>query len=347
MDLVENIYKPLGIRYIFHKGVPLIARSDSSPESSSLEGMNLLKKFRLLTSLYNDYEFFIFNGYNTSEFLYFFTRNLLTGGKKIIAVESDTKLNPRSGLKAFIKKTYLSFLFSRPFLFGFAGGNHTHKELFRHYGMAEERIFLLPMMVDNAKFRFRGERASHPFVFLFVGRMIPLKNIELLVTAFLGNFENDPHTRLRIVGGGELFEPLKKKYGHHENIDFLGPRHGKELVETYHTSHVLVLPSDREQWGLVVNEALAAGLPVIASDRVGAIYDLIENRGTGFVFDPQKEGDLAEKMKTIRENRELYKKMGANAAQLMEKEWNYTLYRNNLLDALKKGAKRVLKREKA
>jgi len=83
-----------------------------------------------------------------------------------------------------------------------------------------------------------------------------------------------------------------------------------------------------------VNEALAAGLPVLASNRVGAIYDLVENRDTGFIFDPQKPEELTGLMRKLFEDRELYRRQSSNAAKLMKEYWNYDLYRKSLEDAV-------------
>ena len=87
------------------------------------------------------------------------------------------------------------------------------------------------------------------------------------------------------VGDGELRSELEHKaseLGLSEQVFFLGFRNQTELPAIYGACDVLVLPSDFEPWGLVVNEAMACGMAVIASDQVGAVPDLVE--GVGRVF---------------------------------------------------------------
>lgn len=342
IDLIEKIHKMEHIDFIFLYN-DSHAKSENGQEIVSLSQMPFFQQIKYVFHTFNRYDLIIFNGYDKWQFILLFLLNIISPKKTILAIESDTKFRKRTGLKGFLKKLYLIPIFTNKYILGFPGGTYSHKDLFRNYGMKEENIFLMPMMVNNEKFYKDGTRNDEPFTFLFVGRMIPLKQIEFLIHSFLRNFQNDTDARLKIVGGGELFEPLKSKYGHHANIEFTGPKYGSDLVREYHSSHVLVLPSDKEQWGLVVNEAMAAGLPVIASDQVGAIFDLIIGKETGMIFSLEKENDLADKMKKIYEDRLLYKLLGNNAQKLMKEHWNYNLYRSSLQKAVNR-AKQLLKK---
>jgi glycosyltransferase involved in cell wall biosynthesis len=104
--------------------------------------------------------------------------------------------------------------------------------------------------------------------FIFVGRLIPIKNLELLINVF----NSLPQLKLTIVGFGELEMHLKSLAN--ENIVFTGAIANKDLSEVYQQQDVFILPSKSETWGLVVEEALNNGLPVIVSDRVGCGADL-------------------------------------------------------------------------
>jgi glycosyltransferase involved in cell wall biosynthesis len=75
-------------------------------------------------------------------------------------------------------------------------------------------------------------------------------------------------------------------------VRFAGLRSTAEILPYYAFAHAFVLPSRREPWGLVVNEALAAGLPVIVSNRCGCAADLVAQGVNGFVFDPDREEEL-------------------------------------------------------
>jgi glycosyltransferase involved in cell wall biosynthesis len=79
---------------------------------------------------------------------------------------------------------------------------------------------------------------------------------------------------------------------------------------------------------------MAARLPVIVSDQVGAAHDLVEGKETGFVFKWNDVDDLQRKMCAMYENRDMCKRFATNASKLMHEYWNYDLYRNCLVDFL-------------
>lgn len=113
--------------------------------------------------------------------------------------------------------------------------------------------------------------------FLYVGRFVEVKNLRLLVETF----NKLPHLKLMMAGYGELEPDLKNLAK--ENIKFLGPVKNCDLWKIYRKADVFILPSISETWGLVVEEALNNGLPVIVSDKVGCREDLVTSE-TGIVF---------------------------------------------------------------
>ncbi len=336
LDLIKNVHKQLSIDYIFLNDKVIIAKSNEQTPVRTMNRLSLIEKVLFLIKVSATYRLIVFNGYNHWEFVFLFFLNMLKGQKLYLAIESDTQAKEDSGWRKKAKRIFLKMFFYNSKVLGFSGGNFIHKQLFRQYGMNEERIFLMPMMVNNKKFEFKDrKKKDSPFTFLYVGRIIPHKNVELLIKIFLNTFSSSEDVKLKIVGTGKSLEELRKKYSKSPNISFEGAKFGQDLVDSYHTSNVLVIPSLYEPWGLVVNEALSAGLPVLASNRVGAIYDLIENRDTGFIFDPDKSEELKVLMRKIFEDGDLYKRQSSNAAKLMKEYWNYELYRKNLEDAVK------------
>jgi glycosyltransferase involved in cell wall biosynthesis len=112
--------------------------------------------------------------------------------------------------------------------------------------------------------------------FLFVGRLIARKRPVEVVQAFGLARARLAAATMTIVGDGPLMSEVRaaaRLVG--RSVRVLGRREGTELQRTYRECDVLVLPAKREVWGLVVNEALAHGLYVIASDQVGSAYDLV------------------------------------------------------------------------
>ncbi len=336
LDLIKNVYEPLSIDYIFINEKAKIAKSDESFPIKTINQLSFGEKIRFLRKIAASNRLIIFNGYNHWEFVFLFLLNILKNQRFYLAIESDTQAKEDLGWRKKIKRLFLKTIFASRNVLGFSGGSFVHKQLFRQYGMNEERIFLMPMMVNNEKFEYsKKKRKRSPFTFLYVGRIIPHKNVEMLIKSFIEAFGGSEDVELKIVGTGESFEGLHKKYSVNRNISFEGPKFGQDLVDAYHTSNVLVIPSLYEPWGLVVNEALSAGLPVLASNRVGAVYDLIENRDTGFIFDPEKPEELKMLMQKMFEDEDLYEKHSSNAAKLMKEYWNYGLYRKNLEEAVK------------
>jgi glycosyltransferase involved in cell wall biosynthesis len=169
-------------------------------------------------------------------------------------------------------------------------------------GSREGRRFACPHFVDNAFFAsraaaLRSQRAelrarwgipAEAFCFLFAGKLQAKKHPLDLLEA-LGRVVADPKApplHLLVVGSGEL-EPACREMVRRcaLPVSFSGFLNQGEIPAAYAACDALVLPSDRgETWGLVVNEAMACGLPAIVSDQVGCAEDLVEPNQTGAVF---------------------------------------------------------------
>jgi len=166
--------------------------------------------------------------------------------------------------------------------------------------MPRERIALGYDVVDNDYFT-RGADAirTDPTArqrlglpenyFLASARFVPKKNLLGLVDAFALYRKRGGNWNLVIVGDGLLRPELESRVDHfgiHEFVHLAGFRQYDELPAYYGLASAFVLPSTIEQWGLVVNEAMAAGLPVIVSDVCGCAPDLVVDGETGFVVPP-------------------------------------------------------------
>jgi glycosyltransferase involved in cell wall biosynthesis len=118
--------------------------------------------------------------------------------------------------------------------------------------------------------------------FLFVGRLVALKQLPRLLDAFAMVRAEHPAATLTIVGDGPMRAELEARAGESgSGVTFAGWAEGDALSSTLREHDVLVLPSEREVWGLVVNEALAHGLYVIATDAVGSAHDLLATPAVG------------------------------------------------------------------
>jgi len=149
--------------------------------------------------------------------------------------------------------------------------------------------FNLPYFSDLQRFQTpaRAEKAER--VFLFSGSLIARKGVDLLVSAFLRLAREIPNVRLRIVGAGEL-------QAVNDRVEFVGFRDWHELPVEYAAADVLCVPSRYDGWGLVVPEGLASGLPVIATDRMGAALEFIETGRNGWLIPAGNEDALFDAM---------------------------------------------------
>lgn len=170
-------------------------------------------------------------------------------------------------------------------------------EFFIKYGATAGQLYRVPYWPDFDAFsgvdvdrleRFRqkygldGQRRR----LMYSGRLIPVKRVDLLIDAFAAIAADRPNWDLLIVGDGVLREELHRRVPDalRNRVTWTGFIEGRELVVAYHAADVLVLPSDREPWALVVDEAMAAGLTVVASDVVGAAHELIVDGESGRMF---------------------------------------------------------------
>lgn len=329
LELIRNIYEPRGVKYVFMYASSLAADQEIGDGRIVLSRLSFIERVRYFWDKLEKFDIFVLNGYTGNIPMLFIALNMLFF-RKPFGIESDTELIiPKNSIKRFIKAIYLKFLFSRKYCFGLAGGNYGHKELFRHYGMAESHIFLAPMVVNNALYEksvclFNRERKD-TFHFGYLGRLVKIKQVDKIIEAFRLIFCGNSNVELIVVGEGcerrrleEAAEALP--------VRFEGALFGDAKIEMLHKIDCLVLYSSYEPWGLVVNEALASGVPVILSDKVGARRDLVEAvPSTGMVAKWDDITDLAEKMRTMMADVTFWSECKNNALCRM-KEWSYSLY---------------------
>jgi glycosyltransferase involved in cell wall biosynthesis len=231
-----------------------------------------------------------------------------------VLYRGDTNLgNSRTGLKKIVwaARTWLLLrLFS-----GYLCVGERTREYLRAFGLPPSRIFDAPHFVDNeffaelaAPFQTSSGRvaareyfglSAHDFVVLFVGKLEPKKRpLDLFrAVANLGQ-----GVSLLVVGSGELEEALREEaQASAIKVSWAGFLNQTELGRAYAAANCLVLPSDwGETWGLVVNEALATGLPCVVSDRVGCAPDLIVPNVTGDIVPVGDPDSLARALDSVR-----------------------------------------------
>lgn len=180
--------------------------------------------------------------------------------------------------------------------------------------------------------------ASAP-IFLYVGRLAQEKGIDLLIYAFAQIIKDIPAARLRLIGTGPLGEELKalaQTLSVADKMEFVGALSGDDLYPNYLAATALILPSLSEPWGLVVNEALHFGCPVIVSDRCGCVPELVNNSACGIVFGA---GSIAQLEKSLIKAPELWSDQFKVAQACLDQVSSYTLKNAGL--AILAGAEKI------
>jgi glycosyltransferase involved in cell wall biosynthesis len=160
------------------------------------------------------------------------------------------------------------------------------------------------------------------YLLLYVGRLAVEKGVDVLIEAVRGISKVRPDIGLLIVGEGPERKWLEKQAKNLSQVFFLGFHDWNLLPRFYAAADLLVLPSKHEQWGLVVNEAMASGLPVIATRKVGAAQDLIIEGQSGYVVPENDAEAMASAIDRACQSEERLRTMGEGAQQLIA-SWNY------------------------
>ncbi len=265
---------------------------------------------------------------------------------------TDTKRDssPRVGWKEAVKRRIV-----QQFDAALCGGI-PHRSYLEELGMLPDRIFDGCDVVDNEYFeqgadkvrqapdRYRpvvGLGSGQPF-FLASARFIKRKNINGLLRAYasyrLGlkcRGEAEHPWGLVILGGGaerDALESVVRSEGI-QGVCFAGFRQIDQLPVYYGLAGAFIHPALQDEWGLVVNEAMAAGLPVIVSNRCGCAPDLVLENKNGFTFDPQDVGKLAHLMTLFSSGRVDARAMGVASREHI-KGWGLERFVHGLWGSL-------------
>lgn len=213
-------------------------------------------------------------------------------------------------------------------------GGTPHVDYLTNLGMPKERIFTGYDTVDNACFtdgaeqarqdakRLRSELSLPQHYFMTTSRFIEKKNIPCLLKAYsiYRRQTNSDAWGLVLLGDGQLRDDYFRccqELGLGQSVIFSGFKQYHELPIYYGLADAYIQASTTEQWGLVVNEAMACGLPVIVSERCGCAVDLVKDGCNGFTFDPYDVHALAGLMCKLSENESMRETMGKESLNII------------------------------
>jgi glycosyltransferase involved in cell wall biosynthesis len=240
----------------------------------------------------------------------------------IVRGESNAK-RPRPRLVTTLHRRYFSLCDA------FLAIGQANADLYRSAGAPESRIVTAGYFVDNDRFArsavaLGGERVAirrawsipeDAVCFAFVGKLEPKKNVLHALEGLHLARERGKPVHALVVGTGEQMQAARAFCeAHGLPASFAGFLNQTEIPRAYVAADALILPSDfRETWGLVVNEAMATGLPAIVSDRVGSAHDLVVDGDTGLVFPYGDIEALAESIAYLTDSQEMRLTMGRSA----------------------------------
>jgi glycosyltransferase involved in cell wall biosynthesis len=215
-----------------------------------------------------------------------------------IFIRSDASIRNEAGLAGVKKKLKAAYYASwMKHVSGVMTMGEYGDRFFAQYWNRPERVYRVPYWPDYelfarknaaavAAFRLKVGLAPNRRAILFSGRLIAIKGVDLLIDAFTQIADRRPDWDLVIVGAGPSEQELRQRVPERlrERVRWSGFMEPAELVAAYHAAELVVVPSRFEPWAVVVQEALAAGRPVIASDIVGAAQELVSEGRNGRIF---------------------------------------------------------------
>jgi glycosyltransferase involved in cell wall biosynthesis len=295
--------------------------------------------------LREDYEVVWLHGYHAVTFLLAAaTQNVRR--RPLLISEIATLLNPRPIHVRAAKRILFEVLFRTAH--GLYSGEQ-NRRWFISLGFDERRLSFVPNCVDNARFRQEAEHyaptrerlkrdlgitSSGP-VILMVGRLTVKKQPLFLLDAFRRVRREVPCT-LVFAGSGPLESDLHREVdaGRVPDVvvtDFLNQN---QISRAYACADVLVLPSRYDEtWGLVCNEGMSCGLPVVVTDKVGAANDLGRDGVNGFVVSADEPSELADRLRLLVLDAPLRQRLGSAARESVER-FSYEVAARGVLSAV-------------
>lgn len=212
-------------------------------------------------------------------------------------------------------------------------GRHGRR-LLNQYGIKDEKIFISRLCVNNELFKNTKCFEEREYHLMFSGSLTDRKNISFFCD--VSNFvkKSIPGLRTIILGDGPYRDSMIK-YMEKNNIyfNYLGFVEQKILPYIYQNALLFLFPTKLDPWGVVVNEALASGTPVITSPYSGVINDLVINGKNGYIIN-LNVNDWAEKIIDVINNRILWEKLSYNAKESI-KEFNFDNAAIGIINACK------------
>lgn len=257
----------------------------------------------------------------------------------------STLLDELPGIKTSLRRLVLKWVYRHVDKALYVG--KANKAYFLKHGLTENQLIYAPHAIDNNRFvgdgnynseaikwRARLHLKPEDIVVIFAGKLEPKKQPDFLLSALRkANESRIKPLKLLFVGSGEMEGQLKAVAEGDDNIQFLPFQNQSQMPLVYRLGTILCLPSKGpgETWGLAINEAMASGIAVMATPKVGCVYDLIESRGNGYIFAHDDIGELTHLLETLKLDR--LTEMGSRSQHKI-KNWSFEHLVSNIEQAM-------------
>lgn len=246
--------------------------------------------------------------------------------KKKYALMIDGGIKPSN--EAFFKKKFKTFLISNAYLY--FSPSKSSDEFLRYYGANKDKInrypftslykkeiIKKPITISEKKLLRKEKNIKESKVILSIGQFIPRKGFDWMIKAYK---DLDKDIGIYIIGGNPTkeYKDIKKTY-HMKNLHFIDFQDKESILEWYKLADLFVLPTREDIWGLVINEAMSQGLPVITTYNCVAGMELIKNGENGYLINVEDCEDLLKKTLKIIENIDINEKMVKNNIKKINK----------------------------
>jgi glycosyltransferase involved in cell wall biosynthesis len=277
-----------------------------TPNVSTFRGVRLGRPERVITP--DRHDALLVLGWQTLAHVQMLRAAWKSGVPVLVRGESTLQRSPASGLRGVARRTLWlparQRLYRRAFdrVDAFLVIGSRNRDYYRAFGVPDEKLYWVPYGVDNAWFsmseparslararvRDRLGMSDDTIVVASAAKLIPRKRPLDVVDAVVDLCRRGVEAHALFIGDGEQRSAVQQRAersGIDAAVSIAGFVNQQELPAWYAAADVLVLPSDsRETWGLVANEAMAAGLPVVVSDAAGCSVDLVREGENGFTY---------------------------------------------------------------
>lgn len=229
---------------------------------------------------------------------------LITGDSNVFSEGRVT------GIKRVVKRAYVRYVLNR--VAGIMPMGSCGRAFYRLYQDHNLPEFLFPYEPDYSLFERRDEAAERAFAerhglkperrrIVYSGRFVPVKRVDVLIDAFVKIAGDRPEWDLVLAGDGPLRPQLESRVpaALRDRVKWTGFLQMHDTAVCYRACHVLAHPSEYEPWALVINEALASGLPVVATNVVGAAIELVRHNTNGLLIQPRSPDAMATALRHV------------------------------------------------